>query len=55
MKKGQQFEIADLTNPRVLTACGLKRKGNAIVTDDGDEEHIRDYTKDELKHLGLEK
>ncbi len=53
MSKPVTFKQADLTDPAVLRACGLKRKGAHVVTDDGDEEHVHAYTADEKKKLGI--
>jgi hypothetical protein len=42
-------ELGDLTNPRFLKLCGLKRKGNKMVAADGSGWVYSEYTHEEMK------
>ncbi len=51
MSNQASFSMADMTDPRILKKCGLKRKGNFMVTDDETEEIFYEYTPEEMETI----
>ena len=47
----QGYSQADLSDPAVHAACGLKLKGNTLVSDDADEMVIVELNEERMKDI----